>query len=73
LHDDYVRILRMFAGHFTPRLWPQVQVLITGTLLARGQRTVTAALRVMGMHHSIRDTTRHSDGFSVGIRQSEIT
>lgn len=39
----------MFACHFTPRVWPQVQVLITGTLLARGQRTVTVALRVMGL------------------------
>jgi hypothetical protein len=49
LHDDYIRILTLFACHFTPRVWPQVQVLITGTLLARGQRTVTAALRVMGL------------------------
>jgi hypothetical protein len=49
LHDDYSRILMMFAAHFSPRLWPQVQVLITGTLLAHGQRTVTAALRVMGL------------------------
>lgn len=49
MHDDYIRILAMFAAHFTPRLWPQAQVLITGTLLAHGQRTVTAALRVMGL------------------------
>ena len=49
MHEDYSRILAMFACHFSARLWPQVQVLITGTLLAHGQRTVTAALRVMGL------------------------
>ena len=49
MHEDYIRILAMFAAHFTPRLWPQVQVQITDTLLARGPRTVTAALRVMGL------------------------
>jgi hypothetical protein len=49
LHDDYIRLLTMFACHVTPRIWPHVQVLITGTLLARGPRTVTAALRVMGL------------------------
>lgn len=39
----------MFACQFTPRVWLQVQVLVTGALLARGQRTVTATLRVMGL------------------------
>ena len=49
MYEDYIRILSLFACQITPRLWPQVQVLITGTLLVRGQRTVTAALRVMGL------------------------
>jgi DDE superfamily endonuclease len=49
LYDDYIRILAMFASHFTPQTWQQAQVLVTGVILARGQRTVTAVLRVMGL------------------------
>jgi hypothetical protein len=49
LYEDYIRMLALFAGLFAPRVWPQVQVLLTGALLARGPRTVTAALRVMGL------------------------
>ena len=39
----------MFACHFTAQTWPHAQVLLTGAILARGQRTVTAVLRVMGL------------------------
>jgi len=39
----------MFASHFTPRTWQHAQVLVTVAILARGQRTVTAVLRVMGL------------------------
>ncbi len=39
----------MFASHFSPQTWQHVQVMITGAILARGQRTVTAVLRVMGL------------------------
>ena len=49
MHEDYIRILAMFASHFTPQTWEQAQVLVTGAILARGQRTVTAVLRVMGL------------------------
>src|SRR5512136_1160290 len=38
----------MFSIHCSPRIWSYAQVLITGAILARGQRTVTALLRVMG-------------------------
>jgi hypothetical protein len=34
---------------FTAPTWHKVQVLLVGTLLARGRRTVTAALRQMGL------------------------
>ena len=40
-----------FAPLFQRRVWPAVLVLVIGTLLAPGQRTVTAALRVMGLAH----------------------
>jgi hypothetical protein len=49
LHSDYINILALFSQHFDPRVWKQAQVLLTGTILARGQRTVSAALRVMGL------------------------
>src|SRR5947209_18994167 len=41
--------MRPFAPYFTPAVWRHVLVLIAGSLLASGRRTVTAALRVMGL------------------------
>ena len=41
--------MRPFAASFTPAVWRHVLVLIAGSLLAPGRRTVTAALRVMGL------------------------
>ena len=49
MQTDYTNVLAFFAIHFSPQLWPLVQVLVTGAILARGQRTVTAVLRVMGL------------------------
>ena len=41
--------LRPFAPCFTAAAWRHVLVLVAGALLAPGRRTVTAALRVMGL------------------------
>src|SRR3954466_6581905 len=41
--------MQPFASFFTPAVWRHVLVLIAGSLLAPGRRTVTAALRVMGL------------------------
>ena len=41
--------LRPFASCFTAAAWRHVLVLVAGGLLAPGRRTVTAALRVMGL------------------------
>jgi hypothetical protein len=49
LSRDYTKVLALFVKHFSPRVWAHVQVLVTGAILARGQRTVTAVLRVMGL------------------------
>jgi len=49
LHTEYIKLLTMFSIHCSPRIWAYAQVLITGAILARGQRTVTAVLRVMGL------------------------
>lgn len=49
MQTEYTNVLALFAIHFSPQLWPVVQVLVTGAILARGRRTVTAVLRVMGL------------------------
>src|SRR5690348_16498533 len=41
--------MQPFAGYFTTAVWRHVLVLVAGTLLAPGRRTVTAALRIMGL------------------------
>ena len=44
-----LRLLAPFAPHFSQRVWCHALVLVAGTILAAGRRTVTAALRVMGL------------------------
>jgi hypothetical protein len=44
-----VAILETFRPEFTAPTWTKVLVLLWGTILARGRRTVTAALRPMGL------------------------
>src|SRR3954453_23453010 len=45
-------VLEAFRPEFTPRTWARVVTLILGTILARGRRTVAAALRQMGLHEA---------------------
>ncbi len=47
-----ILLLRPFAPLFSKRVWCHVQVLLAGALLAPAQRTVAAALRVVGLGHS---------------------
>ena len=49
LPDAIVAVLVPFATLFQYRTWLKVQVLLAGTILTPGQRTVAAALRVMGL------------------------
>ena len=51
--------LRPFATCFTAAVWRHVLVLVAGTLLAPGRRTVTAALRVMGLERSAGFAVHH--------------
>ena len=44
-----VAALAAFVPAFSPRVWRHAQVLLAGALLAPAQRTVAAALRVMGL------------------------
>jgi hypothetical protein len=49
LPAEYITILTTLAPVFSRRVWLQVQVLLLGAILAPGQRTVTAVLRIMGL------------------------
>ena len=49
LPDALRRVLLPFACLFTKPTWQKAQVLLVGTILAPRKRTVTAALRVMGL------------------------
>src|SRR5918992_2040129 len=49
LPPGIVRVLRVFEDGFSERVWDWVQVLVVGAILAPGQRTVAAVLRVMGL------------------------
>ena len=44
-----ITVLAHFEPLFTAPTWKKVVILLVGTLLARGRRTVTAALRQMGL------------------------
>src|SRR5215210_9531758 len=49
LPEQMIRVLTPFAPLFSKRLWRHVQVLVTGAILAPGCRTVSSALRAMGL------------------------
>jgi protein-S-isoprenylcysteine O-methyltransferase Ste14 len=49
LPDAIILVLAPFAPLFSHRVWLHAQVLLLGAMLAPGARTVTAALRVMGL------------------------
>ncbi len=42
-------LIQTFASHFSKCIWQHAQVLLLGAILAPGQRTVTAVLRIMGL------------------------
>ena len=49
LPEGIITVLGCFAPLFSQPVWRHVRVLIVGALLCQGARTVTAALRVMGL------------------------
>jgi hypothetical protein len=49
LSDPLMSVLCEFEAAFPQATWRKLQVLISGTRLARGRRTVAAALRPMGV------------------------
>lgn len=49
LPEEMIRVLEPFAPLFSGRVWQHAQVLLAGTILAPGRRTVSSALRAMGL------------------------
>jgi len=52
-------LLAPFAPCFSQRVWPHALVLLVGTILAPGRRTVAAALRAMGLAQDQRFARYH--------------
>src|ERR1051326_4193649 len=44
-----IQVLRYFEEAFSERVWQWAKVLLIGAILAPGERTVTAMVRVMGL------------------------
>src|SRR5438552_11640680 len=59
LPDPIIQVLLHFRPVFTRPTWDRALVLVVGTLLARGRRTVTAALKQMGLHDEADFTLFH--------------
>lgn len=49
LPPEYNTIFALFQPYFTNRIWLSVRLLLIGAILAPGQRTVTAILRIVGL------------------------
>ena len=56
---DIIHLLSMFSIAFTDPTFKNMLVLVTGTILAPGRRTVAAALRVMGLAQERHFTNYH--------------
>jgi len=53
LPDPIIEVLTVFRPLFTAPTWRKLMILLTGTLLAQGRRTVAAALRASGNAQAI--------------------
>jgi hypothetical protein len=59
LPSAMVQLLAPFALLFSERVWRHAQVLLAGTILAPGKRTVSAALRVVGLGRTTEQYQRY--------------
>lgn len=59
LPPTYLKLIQVFAPLFSNAIWQHAQVLLVGTILTPGQRTVTAALRIVGLHAERHFQTYH--------------
>lgn len=54
-----ITLLQPFSALFDARTWRKTQILLVGAILAPGKRTVTSALRVMGLSEESRFALYH--------------
>ncbi len=59
LPSPIIQVLLHFRPALTRPTWDKAQVLVVGTILARGRRAVTAALKQMGLHDEAAFTLFH--------------
>ena len=59
LPQAIIHILRHFELVFSERVWEWAKILLIGAILAPGKRTVTAALRVMGLSNEAQFQNYH--------------
>lgn len=59
LSEPILTVLREFQSAFSQPTWNHVMVLIAGTILARGRRTVAAALRHSGLSDAVNFSSYH--------------
>jgi hypothetical protein len=46
---EIIGVLLPFADLFSKKVWNHVQIMLVGSILATGKRTVTSILEVMGL------------------------
>lgn len=49
LPSEFLAVILPYAGLFCKRVFVHVQLLITGAILTPGKRTISSALRIMGL------------------------
>jgi DDE superfamily endonuclease len=59
LPEAIITVLRHFERAFSQRVWEWAKILLIGAILAPGKRTVTAALRVMGLSNETQFQNYH--------------
>ena len=59
LPETIIQVLDWFKPLFSQRMWRWATVLVVGAILAPGKRTVTAALRVMGLRDEVHFQNYH--------------
>ncbi len=59
LADPIIEVLAAFGPLFTAPTWRKLMILLTGTLLAHGRRTVAAALRHSGHERETSERSFH--------------
>ena len=69
LPDTMVAVLFPFATLFINPTWRKAQLLLVGAILTTGQRTVAAALRVMGLSDD-RNYARYHEVFNRAVWSS---